>query len=53
MIAVVIEARKDGLDRIRTGDLRRVNSPFNALTGPFPQSEIYNGIFSNTAYTNI
>ncbi len=45
--------KEDGLDRIRTGDLRRVNSPFNALAGPFPQSEVYDHIFSNPAYTNI
>ena len=43
----------NGLGAIRTPDLRRVNSPFEDLTGPFPQSEKYNNIFSNQVYTNI
>jgi len=43
----------NGLGRIQTGGLRRVNSPFNALTEPFLQSEIYNGILSSPTYTNL
>jgi len=45
--------QKNGLGAIRTPDLRRVNSPSNDLTGPFLQSETYNGVFSNQVYTNI
>jgi len=45
--------QENGLGAIRTPDLRRVNSRSNDLTGPFLQSETYNGVFSNQVYTNI